>query len=356
MRILIATGGTGGHIFPALRVAHEMRTRGHEVIFAGVLGMAEDQILSAGFDLVNIRATGFNSKTIVGIAKFTWIMLLAMIRSVGIIKGIKPDKVIGFGGYGSFPIIFMAWLMRYPIMIHEQNVYPGKANRVMAYFAKRIAISFKDSQQYFTSSKVVFTGCPCNSRVSTRLVQEIRAQFGIDPYKMTILLLGGSQGSHQLNEVFYHFMKTHGESGTLQAIHMTGKAEYEQYAKRYQQERLPGIVCAFISNIDDAYAACDVVIARAGASSVTEIGLLGIPSVFVPYPFAGGHQKYNAMVLVNAKAARMIDQDNLTVQTLQQALKDIITAHESRTEIRNKTNGILFPDAVKRLADVLESL
>ncbi len=356
MRVLIATGGTGGHIFPALRVAHEMRNRGHEIVFAGVLGMAEDQILSGGFDLVNIKAKGFNPKSIVGVCQFAWLMTLAIIRSIGIIQRIKPDKVIGFGGYGSFPIIFTAWLMRYPIMIHEQNVYPGKANKFMACFAKRIAISFNDSSKYFCSSKIIFTGCPCNTRQSVKSPQEIRVQFGLDPYKITILLLGGSQGSQKLNEVFYGFIKKQANAGTVQALHMTGKAEYDKYTKLYQEEQLPGVVCAFIGNIDDAYGCCDVLVARAGASSVTEIGLLGISSILVPYPYAGAHQRHNAMVLVNANAATLIEQQHLTIDLLQHEIAAIIAKHVTREAIKQKVTGVLLPDAVSRLADTLESL
>ena len=356
MRILIATGGTGGHIFPALKVAQVLKERGHTVIFAGVLGMAEDQIISAGFDLINIRAKGFNPRSLIGMISFGWLMTLAVIRSFGIVRQIKPDKVIGFGGYGSFPILSAAWGLRYPIMIHEQNVFPGKANKLMARFAKIIAVSFKDSEHYFKGNKTVLTGCPCHSTKTAMGAGEIRKKFGLDPYKKTILLLGGSQGSQKLNGVMFDFMRYHHEGKTIQAIHMTGKNEYERYVESYKQEQLPVAVCAFISNIDEAYQAADVIIARAGASSVTEIGLLGLPAVLVPYPFAGGHQRYNAKVLERLGNAIIVEQEALTVDTLQQAVGKMSNAHLPRAVLQERIKGVLLPNAAIILADTLEHL
>ncbi len=356
MKVLIATGGTGGHIFPALKLARLLRDHGHEVMFAGVLGIAEDQILSAGFDLINIKAKGFNPRSLIGMIKFVWLMTGAIIRSVGIIHQVRPDKVIGFGGYGSFPIIMAGWFCRCRMMIHEQNVYPGKANRLMGRFVQQVAVSFRDSARFFDAAKIIHTGCPCHVTSQLPNQQDARAKFDLDRFKWTVLILGGSQGSHKINEVFYEWMKVQGKERTCQAIHMTGKQDYAKFHQLYIDQHLPVNACAFISNMIDAYAAADVVIARAGASSITEIGLLGRPAVIVPYPFAGGHQRYNAKVLADLGTAIVIEQDEFTTATLDEALRKIVNRHQTTAMLQEQVDGVLFMDADQRLAKALESL
>ena len=179
--------------------------------------------------------------------------------------------------------------------------------------------------------------------------------FGLQENKKTIMLIGGSQGSHRLNEVFFEFMKDV-PSVDFQAIHMTGLKDFTLYDKRYKEAGLPVKAFAFINNISQAYAAADIIIARAGAATVTELGLLGLAAVLVPYPFAGNHQKFNADVLANSGAAIIVEQKDLTKNSLKEAVMRMVSSNFSREEILKKTKGLFQTDAALQLALVTEGL
>src|SRR5476649_2456584 len=199
MKILIATGGTGGHIFPAIETAKALRVRGHQVSFAGVLGTSEEKIKALDFPVFSISAQGLNDRSFSRWLEFSKIMTQAIFRSFGVVRKCAPDKIIGFGSYGSFPVVMAGSLMRCPVLIHEQNVIPGKANALLSKVVKKVAISFEGSRKYLDPSKVVWTGCPCHhSAVPSR--SEGLIAFGLEENKKTVLLIGGSQGSQRLNE------------------------------------------------------------------------------------------------------------------------------------------------------------
>ncbi len=353
MKVLMTTGGSGGHIFPALQVALQLKARGHQVIFAGALSMAQDKLRAAGFEVIHIPAQGLNSRSFIGIFQFAWAMLNALSLAVKTLRQIRPDKVIGFGGYGSFAVILAAWLLRYPSMIHEQNVVPGKANRLMSRFVRTIAISFKASSAYFAKARVVWTGCPCHSAEVTQSRFDLLKKFGLSSHDKVVLLLGGSQGSRRLNEVFYGLMRCDAKSMRIQAIHMTGQGEYESYRRQYQEHQLPVVAYPFISNIEEAYALADVVIARAGASTVCELGLLSKPAVLVPYPFAGNHQQFNAQVLTDLGAAVILKQQDLNEASLKQALERMMASAAS-DDLKKSLKEVFYQDAALRLALAVE--
>lgn len=350
MRILLATGGTGGHIFPALQTALELKKRGHEVLFAGVLGPARSKIEEAGFHCRNIPAQGFNDRSLPGMIRFGWSMAAGFVRSLGIVRAFAPQKIVGFGGYGSFPLVLAGWALRYPTMVHEQNVMPGKANRVLARLAGKVAVSFKDSTRHFGKAKTVWTGCPCHDRPSPRTREDICRSFGLDPRQRIIALLGGSQGSQRLNEVFSDAVGGMG----CQAIHMTGKKEYDTYRTQYRQAKLPVVVTAFISPIEELYAAADVIVSRCGAATVSELGAFAVPSVLIPYPLADGHQKYNGRVLADAGAAVLIEQKDLNANVLVEAIGRC--GELTRAGIAQKVQGLFVKDAASKLADAVEGL
>lgn len=356
MTVLLATGGSGGHIFPALQTGLELKRRGHLVVFAGVLDMASAKINDLGFTCHNTGAKGFKDKSLIGVIRFGYSMTMAIARSIKILRVVKPKKVIGFGGYGSFPLVLAAKLCGIPTMIQEQNVVPGKANRVLSKMVNKVAVTFKDSLKYFDQRKTVWTGCPCHDTPSDRPSHEIYKSLGLSKDKLTIALLGGSQGSVKLNEVFFEAMSVLGAEANIQAIHMTGKNEYEKYAKKYAQENLPVVATSFISPIEELYSIVDIVVARCGAATVFELGAFCIPSVLIPYPLAGGHQKYNGQVLEKATAAILIDQKDLTAVSLQGALKKLREPGFSRQDIKVKIDGLFLKEPALRLADALEAL
>lgn len=354
MKILIATGGTGGHIFPAIETAKALRVRGHQVSFAGVLGSAEDKIKALDFSVFSLSAQGLTDRSFKGWLQFSSIMFQAVYRSFGVVQKCAPDKIIGFGGYGAFPVVMAGVLMRVPVLIHEQNVIPGKANTLLSKFVKKVAISFEGSRKYFDPAKAVWTGCPCHySAAPTR--PEGLAAFGLEANKKTIVLIGGSQGSKKLNEIFFELMKDMPPI-YFQAIHMTGPGDFPLYEAKYREANLPVKVYPFINNISHAYAAADIIIARAGAATVTELGLLGLAAVLVPYPFAGNHQKYNADVLADCGAALIVEQKDLTKASLRQAVDHMLFSNFSRGDILKKTHGSFQTDAALQLALVTEGL
>jgi len=354
MKILIATGGTGGHIFPAIETAKTLRVRGHHVSFAGVLGSAEEKIKALDFPVYQLAAKGLNDRSFLGWLKFGSIMTQAIFRSFKVVQKCAPDKIIGFGSYGAFPVVMAGALMRCPVLIHEQNVLPGKANTLLSKIVKKVAISFEGSRKYLDPAKVVWTGCPCHhSSLPTR--SEGLTAFGLEENKKTIVLTGGSQGSQRLNETFFELMKDLSPAH-FQAIHMTGQKDFAQYEARYRELNLSVKVCAFINNISQAYAAADIIIARAGAATVSELGLLGLASVLVPYPFAGNHQKYNAEVLADCGAAIIIEQKDLTKTSLKEAVTRMLVSNFSREDMLQKTRGLFQTDAALQLALVTEGL
>ena len=353
MKIVLATGGSGGHIFPALQTAHELKKRGHEVVFAGALTSAQAKIEAAGFSCRNISVEGFQDRSALGTLRFAVLMLGAIRQSFSVVRQTAADKIVGFGGYGSFPVLVAGCCLGVPAMIHEQNVKPGKANQVLKHLVKKVAVSFQESLAYF-GPKAVWTGCPCHDVPSTRSREEICRTFGLDPGGRIIVLLGGSQGSQRLNQVFFETMSVLAKEGKVQAIHMTGRKEFELYEHKYRQAQLPVKVCAFISPIEDLYAVVDVLITRAGAATVSELGAFAVPAVLVPYPYAGGHQKYNAQVLSQRGAALLLEQNDLSAPTLIEAVGRLNAPEFSRASIKQKSAGRFMENAAARLADAIE--
>lgn len=356
MRIVIATGGTGGHIFPALQTAAVLKQRGHEVFFIGSLGLGEDKVRREGFDATVINAQGLTSRSIVGICRFAFSMLRATVRSLRTLRRIRPVKVVGFGGYGSFAVVLAARLLNIPTMIHEQNVVPGKANRLLARWVRRVAVSFPETQEHLGTAKTVWTGCPCHQQTPAQTRQDLLSKLALDPACRTILVLGGSQGSQKLNEVFFDVMSVWGKQNGFQALHMTGKKEYGLYSKKYHDAGLPVKVFEFIHPIEEAYAAADLVIARSGAATVCEVGFFAIPTIFVPYPLADGHQRYNAEVLAKRGAASIIDQKDLTVQVLIDALKVLNEKAADKKVIKDALKDVLKEAPEQQLASAIEAL
>lgn len=310
MKIVLATGGSGGHIFPAIKTAEYLSRQGHQIYFAGALLSVEERLKNLGYGCLILDVEGFRAGTA---PRFALKMFAAISKCRRWIHTIRPDVVVGFGSYSSFPMIFSANAMGIRTLLHEQNVIPGKANRAASRFVKTIAVSFEETKTYFPKHKIVWTGCPCNSQRPKKSKSELLKSFGLQENLKTIVVLGGSQGSHYLNEVFFDCLS---HLQDVQVIHMTGKPDQESYRRKYESLMVPSLVCAFIEDIEGAYAIADLVIARAGAATVFELASFGIPSILVPYPYAHGHQMANARVLEKTGNSIVIEQSDLNVQEL----------------------------------------
>ncbi len=356
MKIIVATGGTGGHIFPALQTASVLRGRGHEVIFVGVLDLGEEKVKTQGFPTIVIHAKGLTNRSLIGLLTFGFLMFQAVGQGISVLRRTRPDKVIGFGGYGSFAVVLSAWLLRIPTMIHEQNVVPGKANRFLERLVKKVAISFSETENYFNSKKTVLTGCPCHHKRPLDSKEVLLKKFSLDPQRKTVFVLGGSQGSQKINEVFFEMMSLWGPKQPIQAIHMTGIKEYPLYLEKYRNSLLPVKVYEFISPIEEVYAVSDAVIARAGAATISELGFFVLPCILVPYPLADGHQKYNAQVLSRLGLAEIIEQKDLTADALKNTLKDLFTLKSDRKPLYQNVKEAFKDSAANELALAVESL
>lgn len=350
MKIVLATGGSGGHIFPALKTAEQLKKEGHEVFLIGALSSVEGRLQNAGFGYLVLNAEGFSIKSFF---RFWGLMTRAIAKSREFLASWKPDVVAGFGSYSSFPVLFAASSMKIPAMLHEQNVIPGKANRLSARFVRKIAVSFDETRASFTGRDVVWTGCPCNSRYPDESKEVILKSFGLRCDRRTILVLGGSQGSHYLNEIFFEAIPF---LGNIQTIHMTGKSDEAVYAQKYPSLGVPYHVCSFLNNIQQAYAVADIVIARAGAATVCELASFGLPSVLIPYPFAHSHQAANARVLEKAGVSIVIEQKQMNRQSLIDAVQSITARGFTPSIVRQKLEGSFVANPTEKLVKTIVSL
>ena len=357
MKILLATGGSAGHIYPALAVAKELNRLGHDVSFAGVFGAWEKDVRQAGYPLHPVSARGFNPRHW-GRAGISCLYMLKSLRESDILFNTsRPEAVLGFGGYGAFPVVFRAICRRYPTMIHEQNVRPGRANRLLAPWVSKVAISFEASRRYFRGRKTVLTGYPAY-RVTASSGDAVKAReiFGLHGERSTLLVLGGSQGSRRINMMFKEALELLKLQLPLQVIHITGPKDYTEMSQFYSQQDIPHFLSAFINNMDQAYQAADVVVARAGAGTVMEIAAFGLPAVLIPYPYAAGHQKENAQELATAGSALIMEERKLTPVSLKDCLLNMLSRggrHEARDQ---RPHPIFQPQAARRLAEELLSL
>ncbi len=353
MKIVLATGGTGGHLFPALQTAREFVKEGHEVFFYGSFGkLAIEKIQSSGFDFKNILAKGLSFRSFGAFFVSVITMAKAVRKAFCMLRKLRPDVVAGFGGYGAFPVVLSAWSLRYPTLIHEQNVVPGKANAILAKLVKKIAISFPQGAKYFNPGKIILTGCPCNVLENSRFKKSVYSEFHLEKNKKTFFVLGGSQGSERINTVFMQVIPLLKKQINFQVIHISGSGEYEKMKKRYKESGIRVALFPFLDKIKEAYQCADLVISRAGAVTITEIIMARVPAVLIPYPHAGGHQKYNARVLCESGTAHMIEEKELSVDVLKTAIFRMINK-DKKTFLNS---NMRFPDATTRLAGAIKEI
>ncbi len=349
MKIIIATGGTGGHLIPALKVAEELKQQGHSIAWVGTFGRWRKKVEEQGWPIKELHARGitFNS------AKSAWFSVTAMMKSTldsyTYLRQSKPDVVFGFGGYGAFPVVFAGWLVGLKTIIHEQNVVPGRANALLAKIASRITINFAKSQKYFPVKKTIVTGTPChvNGVKSDKL--SIYKKFNLDPLRLTIFVLGGSQGSHRINVEFLKVLPTIKERMNLQAVHICGPQDYNEMKEKYTALNIPFALYEFLEEINEVYQIADLVIARAGALTITEITMAAVPAILIPYPFAGGHQRPNALVLEELGVAKMIEDKNLSADILEKEILFFLKNRPNQEDLEKKLQGIRRPEATKNL-------
>ncbi|MBW2310751.1 MAG: undecaprenyldiphospho-muramoylpentapeptide beta-N-acetylglucosaminyltransferase [Deltaproteobacteria bacterium] len=311
-RIIIAGGGTGGHLFPGIAIADELTKRLGEARILFVVGrkrMEEDIISRAGYEARPIDVEGILGKGIWGGLKAISKIVMSSFQSLGILRDVRPHLVVGVGGYSSGPLCLMAWILGIPTAIHEQNSYPGLTNRLLAPLAKKIFISFEDTGRYFKEGKIVLTGNPVRQDLMARKPFSRR-----DNGRFVVLVVGGSQGARAINRAVVDALKELKEEGLFPfAIHQTGTIDLEKVLGDYRAHGIDGEVTPFIEDMTSAYGTADLVICRAGATTIAELAALGKPSILVPFPYAThDHQVMNANSLLSAGGADMILEKDLT--------------------------------------------
>jgi UDP-N-acetylglucosamine--N-acetylmuramyl-(pentapeptide) pyrophosphoryl-undecaprenol N-acetylglucosamine transferase len=360
-RVIISGGGTGGHIFPAVAIADEIKRRNPQVaiLFIGALGKMEmEKVPQAGYEIVGLPIAGFQRKLTLSnfLLPFKVLKSLWMARSV--IKKFKPQLAIGVGGYASGPTLQMAQLLGIPTLIQEQNSFPGKTNQLLAKKTAKICTAYSGMDQFFPTSKIIQTGNPVRNLVTQnpQLREEAVTFFGLNPNKKTVLMIGGSLGARTLNEsVLNHIELIQKED--IQVIWQCGKFYLENIENNFQDSWKTSVqVHAFIQRMDLAYAVADVIISRAGALSVSELCLIGKPCILVPSPnVAEDHQTKNAMALVKQDAAVLvkdIEAKNTLIPTVIELLKDTDKCHELSKSILL----LAKPNASIDIVDACESI
>ncbi len=336
---MIVAGGTGGHLFPAIRLAEEIRLqRLGEILFVTSCRTQDSDILGErNLTFETVPVIGIQSRGVLAILNFVVRLLAGTVKSFVVLLRFRPSVVIGFGGYVSGPIVLLASLFGVRTIIHEQNVYPGKTNRILAKFVNRIAVSFPETMKYFTrfGSKLILSGNPLRSGLR-------RNQRTEDTF--IVLAMGGSQGAHVLNKIIPDAVGSMqaDRKKALEIIHISGYKEKDEVIKAYQDKGIKHSVISFIGEIQKLYNECDFVIARSGATTVSELLYLAMPSILIPYPRGNGHQRLNAKVLENIGSAILIEEHGLTAVALRSVIVKFmdrnILARMSRSAEQKRIN------------------
>lgn len=358
LRVIIAGGGTGGHLYPGLALAEELKGRNEEteILFVGTSSGLEAKVLPReGYRLKTIKVDKLVGMK--GIQKIKTLLLIpvAFIQSMWIILRFKPQVAVGVGGYAAGPVVIIAALMGVSTVIHEQNVYPGFTNRVLGRFVDVIAISFSQTASAFPADKTRVTGNPLRKRFSSSPQAPGKTPHsGAD----TLLILGGSRGARSINRAVMEALPLLSSwKEPLRIIHQTGEEDYQEVSAAYASSGLEAEVESFFQDIDRCYLEADLVLARAGATTLAELMACGKASILVPYPFAAGsHQEANAMELKRAGAAEVVPDAELSGQLLAGTIKKLIEDSEMLEEMSTRLAGYGRPEAAVEVADLIYDL
>ncbi|NMO15501.1 undecaprenyldiphospho-muramoylpentapeptide beta-N-acetylglucosaminyltransferase [Pyxidicoccus fallax] len=356
MKVLIAGGGTGGHLFPGIALAEEVTTRhhGNEVVFVGTeRGLEARVVPKEGYPLELVKVQGLKGKSFIAFLKALFALPLAFIESFRILARQKPDVVVGVGGYASGPVVLAAWLMGIPTAIQEQNALPGLTNKVLGRVVRVVFIAFDEARRFFPEKKVQMIGNPIRRKLMDNYLRSHVAHE-----RFSLLVFGGSLGARGINQRMIEALDSLGDlKDGLHFVHQTGKNDLEQVRKGYAEKGFQADVVEFIDDMSSAYARADLVVCRAGATTLAELTVCKKASILIPFPHAtDNHQEVNARALVDAGAALMFREAELTGQKLAETIRQL-KGEPSRLKSMEKKAGLLGrPEAAKELADVCVDL
>lgn len=357
LKFIISGGGTGGHIYPAIAIADELKKRhpGADFLFVGAEDRMEMQkVPQAGYKIEGLWISGIQRKISLNNLLFPLKLMNSLYKSKKIIKNFKPDVVVGTGGFASGPLLKAAGQKSIPMLLQEQNSYAGMTNKWLAKQADTICVAYEGMERYFPKEKIRLTGNPVRQDIleSDDKRAEASSYFKLDPAKKTVLVLGGSLGAQKINEVMETQLPFF-EEKNVQLIWQTGKLYFERFNQHDTKENIH--VYEFLNRMELAYAAADIIISRAGAGSVSELCLVGKPVLFIPSPnVAEDHQTKNAMAFVDKNAALMLAERALN--DFQEKFSDLLASEEEQKTLGENIKKQGKPNATLDIVDEIEKL
>jgi len=340
MRVLISAGGSGGHIYPALAIIDKIKEMepDSEFLYIGTHNrMEKDIVPKHGIPFKTIKIYGLERRHIWKNIKVLWCLFFAARKSKKIIKEFNPDVVIGVGGYVTVPVLSQAKKLGIKTFMHEQNSIPGRANLMLAKKVDKIAVSLKSTLEHFPADKTIFTGNPCSEAAMNAEAME-KSELGLDANKKLVLIVMGSQGASTVNEVLIDTLPLV-EDKNYQVLYVTGKNDYDKISTYSFPTNVK--VVPYIDGMIRIMKRTDLIVTRAGASTMSEIIALGIPSILIPSPYVpNNHQYKNALDLVNINAADLIEEKDLKAETLIDAMNNILTKEETQKEMKKNLESV----------------
>lgn len=364
MRVLFTGGGTGGHIYPALAIAKCLKLKNpeHEVLFVGTKkGLEHDIVPKEGFAFQTITVEGMPRRLSWKMVRTLGKLFKGLMQARGIIADFKPDVVVATGGYVSGPVALLAAWHKIPVVIHEQNAFPGVTNRILGRWVTRIALTYPETRRYFPAEKCIVAGNPVRPEVLAASRAEGIKKLNLSPQKKTVLVFGGSRGAHSLNQAIINMSDLIRQQNDLQVIHVTGANDFAWASgqdKGIQEVKKGNLILKpYLYDMPSALAAADLVVCRSGATTLAELTARGIPAILIPYPYAtDNHQEYNARTLEKAGAALVLLDKDLQDEALAESLFNLIKDDERLKDMSVKCRKLGKISAAADIAELVETL
>jgi UDP-N-acetylglucosamine--N-acetylmuramyl-(pentapeptide) pyrophosphoryl-undecaprenol N-acetylglucosamine transferase len=367
VRVIVTGGGTGGHIYPGIAIAQSVlnASEDSDVLYIGTPASMESAIVpNFGIPMEEVEAKGWQKRRLKGALQLTRVMSRGYRQAARIIDRYKPHVVVGTGGYVCVPVVLAAVKRRIPALLHEQNAFPGLANRMLSVAAARIMLTFPEAARFFprvVRGKTVWTGMPVRREFLTVTRAAGQAALGLDPNKKTLLATGGSQGAQSLNRAMVHVAKQWAGNPHRQVVHVTGTKDYENVTRLLSQGGISAEgnvnikVVSYLEHMEYALACADLCVTRASAGFLSEMTLSGAPGILVPYPHAAGdHQSYNARSLERAGAAVVLTDQTLTGPKLLAQIEEILMDEDRRRQMAENSRKAWKEDAEQNILRLME--
>jgi UDP-N-acetylglucosamine--N-acetylmuramyl-(pentapeptide) pyrophosphoryl-undecaprenol N-acetylglucosamine transferase len=358
LRVLFAAGGTGGHIFPAIAIADEVKGRypGAEILFVGTRRKIGARLISqAGYRLKTITAWSLPRRLSLRTLIFPAVLVLEILQAAWIMLGFRPRVAMGTGGYASGPVLVTAWVLGIPVVIQEQNLLPGVTTRVLTMIARQVNVSFEQSKKYFSSHRnLVVSGNPTRKEIGTVTRSKALKKLGLDSSKKTLFVFGGSQGASRINQALLEALGELSRANHLQILWQTGNRDYPEVERKTASITLPITLWNFIDDMASALGAADLVISRSGATTIAELTKCGLPSILIPYPYATtGHQEENARLLLEAGACYLILDKDLNGRSLTAVVVEMLSDKRRLQQMAENSRKLARPKAAELIVDTM---